>query len=95
VGGSIKIEFGLTNALKRAQDVMVDFQIHYVKANGTTAAKVFKLKALTLAAGETAHLQKTVSLREMTTRKHYPGLHEVEILLNGVPLPLGAFSLEK
>lgn len=95
VGGSVKIEFGLTNTTKRAQDVMVDFQIHYVKANGATAAKVFKLKALTLAAGEHVRLQKTVSLREMTTRKHFAGRHQVDILLNGAPVPLGAFNLSK
>ena len=95
VGGSVKIEFDLTNPTARSQDVMVDFQIHYVKASGGTAAKVFKLKALTLAAGETAHLQKTVSLREMTTRKHYTGSHKVDVLVNGAPLPLGAFNLKK
>lgn len=93
VGGSVKIEFELTNDGKRQQDVMVDFQIHYVKANGATAAKVFKLKALTLAAGEQVRLQKTVSLRQMTTRKHYAGWHRIELLVNGASMPLGAFDL--
>lgn len=95
VGGKVKIEFDLANATDRAQDVMVNFQIHYVKANGATAAKVFKLKALSLVAGETARLHKTVSLREMTTRKHYPGKHQVDVLVNGAAMPLGAFHLTK
>jgi hypothetical protein len=44
----------------------VDFRIHFIKANGTGKPKVFKLKQLTLASGETIKLRKTVSLQEMT-----------------------------
>ncbi len=29
----------------------------------------------------------------MTTRKHYPGRHRVDILLNGRAKPLGTFEL--
>lgn len=36
---------------------------------------------------------KTVFLAEMTTRKHYPGIHHVELVLNGNNRPLGAFEL--
>ncbi len=31
----------------------------------------------------------------MTTRKHYPGTHRVEVLLNGQPTLLGDFELVK
>ena len=34
-----------------------------------------------------------VSLAEMTTRKHYPGTHRVEALINGRVEPLGSFAL--
>ncbi|WP_250126709.1 hypothetical protein [Chroococcidiopsis sp. CCMEE 29] len=29
----------------------------------------------------------------MTTRKHYAGTHQIEILLNGRTFPLGSFEL--
>jgi len=32
-----------------------------------------------------------VSLRQHTTRTHYPGEHRVEVVLNGVVRPLGSF----
>jgi len=89
----IRIGFALTNPTRRPQQVLVDFRIHYVKANGIAKPKVFKLKQLTLAAGETADFNKTVSLQEMTTRKHYPGVHHVDVVINGVVQPLGKFSL--
>jgi 3-methyladenine DNA glycosylase AlkC len=89
----INVRFALTNSTRRAQEVLVDFRIHYVKANGVARPKVFKLKQLTLPAGTTVGFNKTVSLQEMTTRKHYPGIHHVEVVINGIAQPLGKFSL--
>jgi 3-methyladenine DNA glycosylase AlkC len=93
MGDDVTIIFEISNAEARAQKVLVDFRIHYVKASGNTSPKVFKLKAVTLAPNETIQMQKKVSLAEMTTRKHYPGQHAVELLLNGSVMPLGSFEL--
>ena len=71
----------------------MDFCIHYVKASGKTSAKVFKLKVLDLAPGETTRLSKMVSTGEMTTRKHHAGVHRVDVLLNGQARALGVFDL--
>lgn len=95
MGGGVALAFELTNTTTQVQAVLVDFCVHYVKASGQTSAKVFKLKTLTLQPGETVQLGKKLSLAEMTTRKHYPGLHRVEVLLNGQAQPLGAFELLK
>jgi hypothetical protein len=54
---------------------------------------VFKLKTLDLAPNETQRVGKQISLAEMTTRKHYPGLHRVDALLNGRAEALGSFEL--
>ncbi len=93
IGASLSIRFALCNRLSRPQDLLVDLQVHYMKANGSPSAKVFKLKTLRLEPRATVQLQKTLSLAEMTTRKHYPGNHLVEVLVNGKPLPLGSFNL--
>lgn len=93
IGESVRLAFNLHNARRRSQDVMVDLQVHFVKANGNTSTKVFKLKALTLAAGETVALSKKLSLAEMTTRKHHPGYHQVDALVNGQVFTLGGFAL--
>lgn len=93
IGGSLTLAFTLTNPGPRRQRVLVDFRIFFVKASGKSSPKVFKLKALDLAPGERAALQKKVSLAEMTTRTLYPGRHRVEVLLNGEARPLGSFQL--
>jgi len=74
-------------------DVLVDLCVHQVKANGQTRPKVFKLKTLSLPAGGSALLRKVLSLQEMSTRKHYPGVHTVTLLVNGNAQALGAFEL--
>jgi hypothetical protein len=47
-----------------------------------------------LAPRATQRLGKTISLAEMTTRKHYPGRHLVELVLNGQARRLGEFELQ-
>ncbi|MDD4912114.1 MAG: hypothetical protein PHP57_07445 [Sideroxydans sp.] len=93
MGGAVTLAFALTNPTKHAQDILVDLRIHFIKSNGKANAKVFKLKAVTLASLETIPMQKKISLAEMTTRKHYPGRHEVDVLLNGEAIRLGSFEL--
>ncbi len=93
VGGAVRIAFDLHNPTRQAQDLLVDLRVQYVKASGTSSAKVFKLKSLALGRRETVHLHKKLSLVEMTTRKHHAGCHVVEVLVNGQAMPLGSFEL--
>jgi hypothetical protein len=37
--------------------------------------------------------QGKVSFAQMTTRRHYPGRHRIEVLVNGVAFPLGEFEV--
>jgi len=92
IGGSVTIGFTLANSSRQPQRVMADLVVHFVKARGT-GAKTFKLKALELAPRESAELRKKIGLQQLTTRKHYPGMHKVEALLNGRRVPLGSFRL--
>lgn len=93
IGESVRLAFSLHNPHRKSQNLMVDFQVHYVKANGSTSTKVFKLKTVKLAAGTTVQLSKKLSLAEMTTRRHYPGFHRADALINGQVFALGGFTL--
>lgn len=92
-GGKVVVTLTLENPARRPQDVVVDLVVHFVKANGGTSPKVFKLARLALEPRERAALRKTVSLADLTTRRHYPGDHRVTLQLNGAQQPLGAFTL--
>lgn len=95
VGNSITINFSIKNVGQRVQSILVDFRIHYIKANGKSNPKVFKLKQIELDPGRLIQLSKKVSLVEMTTRTHYPGSHQVDALINGKIMPIGSFKLHK
>ena len=91
--GTVKISFSLLSTARSSQTVLVDLRIHYRKANGSSTPKVFKLKKLELAPKGTATFRKSLSLKDLTTRKHHAGEHVVEILVNGTIKPIGAFYL--
>jgi 3-methyladenine DNA glycosylase AlkC len=92
IGGHVDIAFRLTNRARRTQQVLADLVVHFVKARGTSA-KTFKLRTVRLAPGVGVILNKRISLAQLTTRRHYPGVHRVEAMLNGRRVRLGEFRL--
>lgn len=93
IGGKITIEVDIHNPSDGPAGALVDLRVHFVKANGTTSAKVFKGAELVLEPGETRAVRKSVSVAQHSTRKHYPGDHAVEVLLNGATTSAGSFTL--
>src|SRR5690606_6245852 len=94
VGGAVRLDVSLRSRAAQAQELVVDYAVHHVKANGASSPKVFKGWKLSLAPGETRTLGKNHSLREVTTRRLYPGLHRVSLLANGQTVAEAAFELE-
>jgi 3-methyladenine DNA glycosylase AlkC len=94
IGGGVTVSFVLRNRTRKPQRVMADLVVHFVKARGT-GAKTFKLKALDLVPRGSAELRKKIGLRQLTTRKHYPGIHKVEAQLNGQRVGVGSFRLSR
>ncbi|MFT5675426.1 MAG: 3-methyladenine DNA glycosylase AlkC [Paraglaciecola sp.] len=93
IGDHVVIGFDITNNDKLTASIMLDCRVHFVKANGQSSAKIFKLKALDLAAGQSQRIEKKISLQQMTTRTHYPGVHKVELQINGMITALGEFEI--
>lgn len=94
LGQSIEFSFTLLSTSRQSQQLAVDYIIHYVKAAGGTAPKVFKLRELILAPGARQLVTKRQTLKNFTTRRHYSGRHRVEIQVNGRILTEGRFELE-
>lgn len=94
LGQTLQLSAALRSTAKASQRLVIDYAIHYVKKNGDTARKVFKWRTLTLHAGEQLALDKTQTIADFTTRKHYAGRHAVELLVNGVSLAQDHFDLK-
>lgn len=93
LGERINLSFTLQSMASTSQKLVVDYAIDYVKSAGHSAAKVFKLKTFTLGADERHTVLRSQHIRDMTTRKHYPGQHTVHVLVNGERLASSEFEL--
>jgi 3-methyladenine DNA glycosylase AlkC len=93
LGGALRFGFNLASLSARRQDLIVDYVVHFVKANGQTRPKVFKFAKLSLPAGMAVDLSGKVSFADLTTRKHYPGLHKLAAQINGKEYALAQFHL--
>jgi len=92
-GDSLQFELIIISDLGKDQDLMIDYIIHHQKANGTTSPKVFKWRTTTLQANEKLSLTKKHAIKKITTRIYYPGLHVIEVMVNGVSLGTSGFQL--
>jgi 3-methyladenine DNA glycosylase AlkC len=90
----LAFEFEISNTGAAPARLAVDYIVHYMKANGSQAEKVFKLTALTLDPGETRTMSKRHAFRQMTTRVHHPGSHALELQINGIRYAHTQFLVE-
>ena len=75
------------------QNLRIALRIHYLKANGSHSSRVFAVKDIKAMAGTRLQIDKKVSFRPMTTRTLYPGVHHVEIVVNGIARARKTFDL--
>ncbi len=94
MGGDLNFSFEIKSKSKQAQNLVIDYIIHHVKANGKLAPKVFKLTKKTLKAGETLQITKRHAFRPISTRKYYSGKHVLEIQVNGTKYGKVEFELK-
>ncbi len=78
------LEFSARVENKNRKDVLLrlEYAIHFLNKNGSHSKKVFKISEKAYAPGLHA-LKRRHSLKQMTTRKHNPGIHHLDIILNG------------
>lgn len=93
-GDSIGFSCVVTGTQK-AQRLVIDYVVYFMKANGKLAPKVFKLKNIQLAANETIQLTKLHSFKPITTRRYYAGMHRIAIQINGVEMAASDFYLDE
>ncbi len=93
-GESLLFSFEIISNSKKSQKLVIDYLIHFKKANGSLKSKVYKLKTIELKPNETLFIQKSHSLRPITTMVYYSGDHEVSIQVNGKVVSNKPWNLE-
>lgn len=93
IGGRVAMTLEMKSTSARQQDLLVDVAVHFVKARGVGAPKVFKLGRIALGPRERVELKTSFSLAVHTTRVPRPGRHLVDVIVNGRATRAGAFDV--
>jgi len=93
LGTELNFSVTLKPTAATEQALIIDYIVHHVKANGSTTPKVFKWKTLTIKGRNEVHMERRHVMKPITTRRYYPGMHRVEIQVNGQNLGGANFEL--
>lgn len=83
IGETCELNYEL--ALKEGEPLhlRIEYGIDFVKANGTISRKIFLLSDRRIGGGTVLKGEKTCSFADLSTRRHYPGIHRIVLLVNG------------
>jgi 3-methyladenine DNA glycosylase AlkC len=93
IGAKLPFRFTIENRGDAQATLAIDYVIHYRKASGKLAPKVFKLTSAAIAPGESVSVQRAHSFKPVTTRVLYPGEHAIELQINGERFGRAEFRL--
>jgi len=91
IGATLEFSFQIES--QDDQNLMIDYKLYFKDKKGSLRPKVFKIKKTKVNKGEKLMILKKHPLKIMTTKKLYPGLHKLELQINGQPYEGGSFDL--
>jgi 3-methyladenine DNA glycosylase AlkC len=93
VGEKLALTLDLSSTSRAAQRLVIDYVVHHVKHDGSRSPKVFKGWTVELPPRAPLRLTKKHSMKEVTTRRYYPGPHAIDVNINGVTCATATFTL--
>jgi 3-methyladenine DNA glycosylase AlkC len=83
IGEKVVLSFEILSTAKQSQPLMIDYIVHFMRANGKQTPKVFKLTQKIIQPDERVKITKKHSFQPMSTRKYYPGKQTFQLQING------------
>ncbi len=83
IGKDLQFSIILKVGTKEACKIRLEYAVRFAKARGKVSKKVFKITENTFEPGE-KRVSRKHSFSDISTRKHYPGEHQITIIINGV-----------
>lgn len=83
IGEKVVFSFEVVSTSKNNQQLMIDYIVHFMRANGKQTPKVFKLTQKSIPPEERIKITKKHSFQQMSTRKYYPGKQTFQLQING------------
>ncbi len=92
LGDKLDFSFSVKTQKEKLGKCRLEFAIDFVKANGRSNQKVFKIAEADYAEKE-KNVSKHFSFKKISTRKYYAGTHRLTIIINGVEQAKKTFRL--
>jgi 3-methyladenine DNA glycosylase AlkC len=92
-GEALEFQVELRSLSRKPQTLLIDYLVHFRKANGQLVGKVFKWTKVELQPGEVRQFNRKHAIRPITTRKYYAGQQGVSVRINGEDFGDGVFDL--
>lgn len=93
VGETLHFSFHLLLNENKPRKLRVEFAIGFMKANGKTSRKIFKIAESIFQNKKETLVNRKLSFKDLTTRKHYAGSHSITIIVNGKEYAKKEFSV--
>jgi len=95
IGGMATLVLKLSTDQISKQKLSIDYRVHLVSKNGSKNKKLFKWAVRSINSGNDLTLEKKQSFKDQFTRKHFPGAHKIEVLINGSVVARKSVMLSK
>ena len=91
VGSNLDFSFAFVSREKRPAHFRLEYAIDYVTSTGKRSRKIFKLSENLFPPGQPVPIRRKQSFRDLSTRKHFKGKHQLQILANGKNIAASEF----
>ena len=81
--GAATLVLKLSTDKKSKQKLSIDYRVYFVTKNGSKTKRLFKWAVKSIDSKSEWTLEKKQSCKDQLTRKHFPGAHKIEVLING------------
>ncbi|QSW89531.1 DNA alkylation repair protein [Flavobacterium endoglycinae] len=93
IGDYLQFHFHLNNKNKDPKTVRLEYAVHYKKAKGHLAKKVFKISEKIYHPNQLTKIERNQSFKLITTRVFHTGIHQLSIIINGTESDVLEFEL--
>ncbi|MBF4491441.1 DNA alkylation repair protein [Flavobacterium sp. MR2016-29] len=93
IGDYLQFQFHLNNKNPEPKNIRLEYAVHYKKAKGHLAKKVFKISEKSYQPNQLIKVERNQSFKLITTRVFHIGNHQLSIIINGKESEVLEFEL--
>lgn len=93
IGEYLQFRFHINNKNEDQKTIRLEYAVHYKKAKGHLAKKVFKISEKVYQPDQLIKVDRNQSFKIITTRVFHTGIHQLSIIINGTESEALEFEL--